>query len=186
MDIIYNTAALNEQELVEACSKGERWAQKIIYETYFEELMPVCNRYSSSPSEAMDMLHEGFIKIFRNFNKYKPSSALGAWMRRIMINSCIDYYRKEYRRRTSDIETTFHLSSNDVDAVSQCTEKEILAAIQKLSPTYRTIFNLFAIEGYSHNEISELLGITPSTSRSNLVKARQKLKVMLANLNKQG
>jgi len=100
-----------------------------------------------------------------------------------MVNSAIDYYRKSIRRRTEDIETAFDISSNDADAISQCSEKEILAAVQQLSPAYRAVFNLYIIEGYSHREIAEQLGITESTSRSNLVKARTKLKEILIQLN---
>ena len=95
-------------------------------------------------------------------------------------NASIDYYRKSIRRRTEDIEQAFHVSSTDADVVSQCTEKEILAAVQLLSPAYRTVFNLYVIEGYSHKEIAGQLDITESTSRSNLVKARIKLKDLLA------
>ena len=88
--------------------------------------------------------------------------------------------RKSIRRRTEDIEQAFDVSSNEVDAISQCSEKEILAAIQTLSPAYRSVFNLYVIEGFAHKEIAEQLGITESTSRSNLVKARAKLKEILA------
>jgi len=179
MDAALSHAIVDETELVHACARGERWAQKALYESYFHQLLPICNRYAGNSSEAMDMLHEGFIKIFKNISRYQPNTSLGAWMRRLTINTCIDTYRKEVRRRTDDIDNSFDLSTNEADAVSQCTEREILAAVQKLSPVYRTIFNLYAIEGFSHREIGEQLGITESTSRSNLVKARQKLKVAL-------
>jgi RNA polymerase sigma-70 factor (ECF subfamily) len=100
-------------------------------------------------------------------------------MRRIMVNNCIDNYRKMSRRRTEDLEQAYQLHSEAADAISQFTEKEILAAIQRLPIAYRTIFNLYVIEGFSHREISEQLNITESTSRSNLVKARTKLKYYL-------
>ena len=130
--------------------------------------------------DALDILHEGFIKVFRNIGKYQPGTSLSAWIRRIMVNTAIDYYRKSVRRRTEDIEQAFQVHSGDPDAVSQCTEKEILAAVQELSPAYRAVFNLYVIEGYSHKEIADALHITESTSRSNLVKARTKLKEALA------
>ncbi len=97
-----------------------------------------------------------------------------------MINTSIDFYRKSIRRRTEDLENAYHVNDNEADAVSMCTEKEILIAVQSLSPAYRAVFNLYVIEGYSHREIAESLGITESTSRSNLVKARLKLKTILA------
>ena len=96
-----------------------------------------------------------------------------------MVNTAIDFYRKSIRRRTEDIDQASNLDSSEPDAISQCTEKEILAAIQTLSPAYRAVFNLYVIEGFSHKEIAQKLEITESTSRSNLVKARLKLKVLL-------
>ena len=181
MEAVLNPALVDETALVTACARGERWAQKTLYEHYFHQLLPVCRRYASNSTEAMDLLHEGFIKIFKNIGKYQPGTSLGAWMRRLTVNACIDTYRKEVRRRTDDIDASFDLSTDEADAVSQCSEQEILAAVQQLTPVYRTIFNLYAIEGYSHKEIGERLNITESTSRSNLVKARQKLKAALTH-----
>ena len=100
-----------------------------------------------------------------------------------MVNTAIDYYRKTIRRRTEDIEEAYDLSNDEADAISQCSEQEILAAIQELSPAYRAVFNLYVIEGYSHREIAQALDITESTSRSNLVKARMKLREMLGARN---
>ena len=97
-----------------------------------------------------------------------------------MVNTAIDYYRKMVRRRTDDIESAYHLSTSDADALSQLSEQEILESIQELSPAYRAVFNLYIIEGYSHKEIADLLEITESTSRSNLVKARLKLQAKLS------
>ncbi len=179
MDIALGGTYYDETEVVTACGRGERWAQKVLYEAHFNTLLPVCGRYASNSSEAMDLLHEAFIKIFKNIGRYEPNTSLGGWMRRLTVNTCIDTYRKEVRRRTEDIDATFDLSTDEADAVSKCSEREILAAIQQLSPVYRTIFNLYAIEGFSHREIGEQLGITESTSRSNLVKARQRLKALL-------
>jgi RNA polymerase sigma-70 factor (ECF subfamily) len=169
----------NESDLIEACIKQERWAQKLLYEEHYGSLMSVCLRYASNEEDALDMLHEGFIKIFLHLEKYQLDTSLGAWMRRIMVNNCIDHYRKMARRRTEDLEQAYQLQSTDADAISQYTEKEILIAVQKLPSAYRTIFNLYVIEGFSHREISEQLHITESTSRSNLVKARAKLKFYL-------
>ena len=102
-----------------------------------------------------------------------------AWIHRIMVNTSIDFYRKNMRRRTEDLENAYSVSIGGADALSQCTEKEILKAVQSLSPAYRTVFNLYVIEGFSHKEVADKLDITESTSRSNLVKARLKLKEIL-------
>ncbi len=168
-----------EQDFISACIRRERWAQKVLYEKHYPKMMGVCLRYAGNQDEALDILHEGFIKVFKNLGKYEPGTSLNSWIRRIMVNTAIDYYRKMVRRRTEDIETAYGVSSSGADALSQLSEQEILEAIQELSPAYRAVFNLYIIEGYSHKEIANLLGITESTSRSNLVKARLKLQAKL-------
>ncbi|MEM9888406.1 MAG: RNA polymerase sigma factor [Bacteroidota bacterium] len=169
----------HERDLIAACRQKERWAQQELYETYYGKMMGVCMRYADSEDEALDLLHEGFMKVFRHIGKYQSGTSINAWMRRIMVNTCIDAYRKKVRRRTEDIEEAYSLSSDAADAISQCSEREILEAIQQLSSAYRTVFNLYIIEGYSHKEIANKLDISESTSRSNLVKARTKLKSLL-------
>ncbi|RMG81471.1 MAG: sigma-70 family RNA polymerase sigma factor [Bacteroidetes bacterium] len=168
-----------EHDLIRACIRKERWAQRMLYEAHYSKMMGVCLRYSNNSEDALDILHEGFIKVFKNLAKYEPGTSLSAWIRRIMVNTAIDFYRKNIRRRTEDLDQAYQVSSSNPDAVSQLTEKEILAAVQELSPAYRAVFNLYVIDGYSHREIGEMLGITESTSRSNLVKARLKLKEVL-------
>ena len=168
-----------ESDLIEACIRKERWAQRVLYEEHYGKMMGVCLRYANNSDDALDILHEGFIKVFKHIAKYQPGTSLTAWIRRIMVNTAIDYYRKNIRRRTEDLEQAYDVESPQADAISQCTEKEIVAAVQELSPAYRTVFNLYVIEGYSHKEIAELLDITESTSRSNLVKARLKLQAAL-------
>jgi len=170
-----------EQDFIKACVRRETWAQQLLYEEYYGPMMALCMRYAGSNDDALDILHEGFIKVFRNIGNYQPDTSLNAWIKRIMVNTAIDFYRKSIRRRTEDIESAFDLSDGEADAVSQCSEKEILEAIQQLTPVYRTVFNLYVLEGFSHREIGNLLSITESTSRSNLVKARLKLKDLLTN-----
>lgn len=172
-----------EDDLIRACIRKERWAQQALYEEYYPKMMGICLRYSNNEEDALDILHEGFIKIFRNISKYQSGTSLTAWIRRIMVNTAIDFYRRNIRRRTEDIDQATHLSSDETDAISQCGQKEILEAVQQLTPAYRTVFNLYVIEGYSHKEIADLLGTTESTSRSNLVKARLKLKEILTSRN---
>ncbi|MDX1685700.1 MAG: sigma-70 family RNA polymerase sigma factor [Saprospiraceae bacterium] len=182
------TIAIKEQEqdFIQACVRKERWAQKKLYEDNYGIMMSICLRYSKDNDEAMDILHEGFIKIFKNIKKYKPGTSLSAWMRRIMVNTSIDYYRKMVRRRTEDISEAYDLSSDNPDALSLMSSKEILKGVQTLTPAYRLVFNMYVIEGYSHREIAEQLDITESTSRSNLVKARMKLRTYIKQRNEQG
>ncbi len=172
----------SEKDFIQACIAREKWALKVLYEEYYGSLLAVCMRYSNNSDEAVDILHEGFIKIFKNIGKYQVGTSLGAWMRRIMVNTAIDYYRKRSRRRTEDVDEAYDISSAEPDAIQRLSEQEILKAIQELSPAYRLVFNLYVIEGYSHKEIAEMLDITESTSRSNLVKARLKLQEKLKNL----
>jgi RNA polymerase sigma factor (sigma-70 family) len=128
----------------------------------------------------LDILHDGFIKVFKNIDKYQVGTSLNAWIKRVMVNTSIDYYRKETRRRSVDIEDAKSLASDNPDALSDISAEEIIHLLQHLSPAYRSVFNLYVIEGYSHKELAEMLNITESTSRSNLVKARTKLKELLA------
>lgn len=168
-----------ERDLISACIRREEWAIRKVYEDHYSLMMSICLRFAANESDAMDLLHDGYIKVINNFEKYVPNTSFPTWLHRLIVNNCIDHFRKMSRRRTEDIEQIYHTAIIDPDAVSKCTEKEILNAIQKLSPTYRTVFVLAAIEGYSHKEIATELGITESTSRSNLVKARLRLQELL-------
>ncbi len=172
-------ANFGEEDVICACKRQERWAQQLLYEEYYSKLMVVCLRYANNEHDALDILHESFIKIFQHIDRYQIGTSLLSWMRRIIVNTAIDFYRKRMRRRTEELAQAAHISQEEIDAISHCSEQEILLAVQQLSPTYRTIFNLFVVEGYSHKEIADLLDITESTSRSNLVKARMKLKALL-------
>lgn len=165
-----------EQDYILACVNEESWAQRKIYEDHYSMMLPVCLRYAIDENEAMDILHEGFIKVFRHISKYTPGTSITAWIRRIMVNTAIDYYRKQSKRRTSNLDTVYHMTDDQPDVISEMSAAEILKALQNLSPSYRTVFNLYIVEGFSHREIANKLGITESTSRSNLVKARGKLR----------
>jgi len=178
MDIAINLHN-QEQNLIIACIKQERWAQKKLYEDHYNKMIGVCMRYANNREDAKDILHEGFIKVYKNLKKYKPGTSLNAWIKRIMVNTAIDYYRKMKRRRTQDIDDAKDVKNLDPDVLSEMAAEEILLALQELTPAYRSVFNLYIIEGFSHREISEQLGISESTSRSNLVKARTKLKNLL-------
>lgn len=174
----------NEAKLIDGCLAEERWAQKEMYEKHYGKMMGICLRYSNNSEDAKDILNEGFIKVFRYLHRYKIGTSLEGWIRRIMINTSIDFYRKAIRHRTEDIEYAANTTATGEDAISNYSAKEILSVIQTLPPSYRAVFNLYAIEGYSHREVATQLGISESTSRSNLVKARAKLKILLTRLYK--
>ncbi|MEO1627947.1 MAG: RNA polymerase sigma factor, partial [Bacteroidota bacterium] len=96
-----------ERDFITACIRKERWAQKLLYENHYSKMMGVCLRYSDNREDALDILHEGFIKVFRNIAKYQPGTSLNAWIRRIMVNTAIDFYRKNIRRRTEDLDQAY-------------------------------------------------------------------------------
>jgi len=180
MELVIQTLA-DEAAFIHACIDKEPWALKKIYEDHYGVMHPTCLRYANNQEDALDILHDGFIKVFKNVDKYQVGTSLNAWIKRIMVNTAIDYYRKETRRRTTDLDTVCTLFCDEPDILSNMTAGELLDALQKLSPAYRSVFNLYIIEGYSHKELADILEITESTSRSNLVKARNKLKEILAN-----
>lgn len=166
-------------DYLSACMQKERWAQECLYKDFYPIMMPLCQRYATNKEDALDIMHEGFIKVFKHIGKYQMGTSLNAWIKRIMINTAIDFYRKSVRRRTEDLDKAYSVSSSDPNAINFLSAEEIIVCLQDLSPSYRAIFNLYIMEGYSHKEIAEQLKISESTSRSNLVKARGKLKALL-------
>lgn len=168
-----------EDDIVHGCLNGGRKYQKLLYEKYYGSMMAVCLRYTHDREEARDVLHEGFMKVFTNLHKYSKGTNLGAWIRRIMINTAIDHYRKN-AKRPNLVEINQAIHEVDVhDVVSDLSAEEILLMVQRLSPAYRMVFNLYVIEGYSHKEVGIMLGISEGTSKSNLAKARAKLQNMI-------
>jgi len=178
MDLAINIEN-QERLLIGAVIRQEDWAQRKLYETYYGRMMAVSLRYANNPQDALDILQDGFVKVFKNIGKYKQGTSLYGWIHRIIVNTCIDYYRKEQRRQTQDLEEAKPQISYNASALSNLRKEEILLAMSELTVAYRTVFNLFVIEGYSHKEIGDLLNIAESTSRSNLLKARTQLKEIL-------
>jgi len=174
----------SEEDFVVAILNEKRWAQKKLYEEYYDVLMGICLRYASTYIEAEDVLHESFIKIYKNIDKYKPGTSLKGWMSRIVVNTSIDHYRKRSKRKTVGLDNVFHLKTNAPSVLETLSVEEIIGAMHQLSSMYRTIFNMFVVEGYPHKIIAKKLNISESTSRSNLVKARKKLKEILLSKDK--
>ncbi len=168
------------KDLVKGCQRGEQLAQKKVYEKYFGLLLAICLRYANEREEAKDILQASFVKIFNNIKAFKDTGSLEGWMKTIVINTAIDRYRKKVNQPMAvDIDKADE-PSIPAEAYQNLDQKTLLSAIQQLPEGYRTIFNLYVIEGYSHKEIAEQFGINEGTSKSQLAKARGILKEKLS------
>lgn len=157
---------------IKDCKRNRPDAQKRLYEHFSGKMFGVCLQYSKDYTEAEDILQDGFIKVFTKIDQFDFKGSFEGWVRRIMVNCALERYRKHnLLYSVSEIrEYDTKLACDDV--MSEITSKELLALIQELSPQYKMVFNLYAIEGYSHQEIGDMLGISEGTSKSNLSRAR--------------
>lgn len=169
--------------LLDGCLKKDRQSQKLLYQQFYGYALSICLRYTSSRSEALEVLNEGFLKVFTKLSLYDRDKSLKGWIRRIMINSSIDYYRQNYKftSNSDNLENALEVSDQET-TISKMTYEEIIAEVQELSPAYRTVFNLYVIDGFKHEEIAEKLEITVGTSKSNLSRARMILQKRLAKI----
>ncbi len=169
------------------CRNNERSSQKELYQLLKGYAMKICYRYQSHPEQVEEVVSEGFTKLFKNIHQFDEnrhadiSIALKGWFKRILINTCIDYYRKNasYINGQTLSEETERIADHSENGLDILSYKEIIEAIRELSPAYRTVFNLFVIEGLTHEEIGERLGISIGASKSNLSKARENLRKIL-------
>ena len=184
---------LSAEELtyhIEACALNNRGSQKILYSSFYGYAMAICDRYANKQEDAVEILNDGFLKIFREIHHYSPAyadvvSSFKGWLRKIMVYTAIDHFRKNHKHRmvTQLDNVVYQVENVSEDAIDHLSYEEIIRAIQDLSPGYRTVFNLFIIEGLSHEEISYKLGISIGTSKSNLSKARKQLQKILFKQN---
>ncbi|TND10313.1 MAG: RNA polymerase sigma-70 factor, ECF subfamily [Bacteroidetes bacterium] len=170
-----------ESELVKECLKGKQDSQKRLYEHFAHKMLGVCYRYAHSREEAEDFLQESFITVFRKLHQWKGEGELGAWIRRIVVNTSLNCIKSRHFF-TRDINTIpiDHIPDNDTVLQDQTNDKELVEFIHQLPTGCKTVFNLYAIEGYSHDEIGKMLGIKASTSRSQFMKARKMLMLKLS------
>ena len=146
--------------------------------------MGICRRYARDPDEASDILSESFLKIFSHIEKYDVSRPFKSWISKIITNTAIDYHRATLKFLQQEDVNEHEDLGDEASVYGKLAYDELLALVRSLSPAYQTVFNLYAIDGYSHNEIAELLGITVNTSKSNLHKARKRLQELLNNIAK--
>jgi RNA polymerase sigma factor (sigma-70 family) len=172
------------------CALNKRGSQKIIYNSFYGYAMAICDRYTSNEEDAIEILNDGFLKIFREIHHYSPAysdvvSSFKGWLRKIMVYTAIDHFRKYHKHKmVMDLDqVVMQVPSAGETAVDKLSYEEIIRGIQELSPAYRAVLNLFIIEGLSHDEIAEKLGISTGTSKSNLSKARRQLQKILFKQN---
>ena len=158
-------------------------AQKELYDTYSRKMMGVCLRYVSDRETARDILQDGFVKVFTNIDSFMGMGSFEGWMRKIFVNCALEYLRKsDVLRDAIDLEHTSELSANSHSAIAELSARELMNLVQDLPAGFRTIFNLYAVEGFSHKEISDMLDITESTSRSQYTRAKQLLQRKIKEL----
>jgi len=174
-----------EEELVRACVAGNTAAQKKLFDRYSRVMMGICLRYASSSEEAQDLAQDGWIKVFERLQSFRFEGSLEGWIKRIMVNTSLDFLRRNKQMMQSLDESSESHSAlqTDAEAFSRMSAKELMAVVQQLPAGYRTVFNLYAIEGYSHKEIAALLHIAESTSKSQYIRAKACLQRMLITEN---
>ena len=171
---------MDEKQLIEGCINKDRKAQKALYDKYSKRMMAVCLRYVKNTDDAQDLLQEGFIKLFTNIHKYMGEGLFDGWVRKIFVNCALERLRyQDVLKNADDITETDYADLPDESTVSQLSAEEIMAYVRMLPDGFRTVFNMFAIEGYSHKEIGQKLHIAESTSRSQYVRARKMLQKMI-------
>ena len=185
---------LSSEELtlnIRGCAQNERESQKKIYNSFFGYAMAICDCYVSNEADAVEILNDGFLKIFKEIHRFTPSysnemNSFKGWLRKIMVCTAIDHFRKNVKHKVVGELNISSLNTYvaEESALEKISYDEIIRSIQNLSPAYRTVLNLFIIEGFSHEEISVQLGIAVGTSKSNLAKARKQLQKILFTQNK--
>jgi len=171
---------------IRACASNDRLSQKKIYVSFYGYAKTICDQYASNHEDTVEILNDGFLKIFKEMHRFKPAysnttNSFKGWLRKIMIYTAIDHFRKSHKQRlTGNIENEMlHLPVVGEDVFGQISYEEVRKAIQQLTPSYRLTFNLFVIEGYTHEEISKQLGISVGASKSNLARSRKQMQKLL-------
>ena len=176
-----DVTTLNEQNIIALCKNGNRFAQKVLFESLSPKMFSVCLRYMGDRESAEDVLQEGFMTLFSKLDSFSGDGSFEGWARKIFVNTALMTLRRnDVMKQTEDIETAWGLSSES-SPVQNVSYQELLKIISELPAGFRTVFNMYVIEGYSHKEIGEALGITEATSRSQLQRARVILQGKIKN-----
>ncbi|HRP51903.1 MAG TPA: sigma-70 family RNA polymerase sigma factor [Fluviicola sp.] len=178
-------SAMDDFTLVTECSKGSLKAQRALFDKFAPKMLAICNRYVKNNDEAEDVLQDGFVKVFQKIPEFKMEGSLEGWVKRIMINTALDAIRKNKKRlfdmSVDDVQHKVSFTDNQFDNMQV---EQLMKLVQAMPDGYRLVFNMFAIEGYSHKEIAETLGITENTSKSQYLRARTYLRTQLELLER--
>ncbi|MCD7977259.1 MAG: sigma-70 family RNA polymerase sigma factor [Tannerellaceae bacterium] len=178
---------MEEHLLIIGCKRAESWARKKLYERYAPVMLSVCMRYVHDRETARDLLQDGFIKVFTKVDTYTGQGSFEGWIRRIFVTTALEYLRaKDAVRMSVSLEDYQETDGNwNVNVLDKLSADELMECIGRLPKGYRTVFNLFAIEGYSHQEIADMLGINVVTSRTQFIRARNLLQKSVQSLLEQ-
>lgn len=174
-------------DIIEGCKNGQPPALEAFYERFYGYAMTVCMAYSNDPEDAKEILNDGFMKVFKNLKNLKSMEALLPWLRQIMVNTALDYFRRNQNRKTTERLDNHVIDEpylNDEGVLAKMSAEEILSLLQALPPAPRMVFGLYVLEGYSHQEIAQQLGIGESTSRAYLSEANKQLRRALTQNQK--
>lgn len=172
-----NTRSTDEEQLIAGCKEGKPWAQKAIYELYASAMLSVCFRYVNDRETARDLLQDGFIKLFTKIDSYSGIGAFAGWVRRIFVTTTLEYLRQTNALKLSSSIDEYEHNIEDIDVliIDKISADDLMKCVRELPNGYRTVFNLYAIEGYSHQEIANILSISENTSRTQFMRARKLL-----------
>jgi RNA polymerase sigma-70 factor (ECF subfamily) len=174
------TFTLTENCLIENCIRGDRKSQRDLYETYSAKMFAVCLRYAKNQMDAEDILQEGFVKLFSNLHRFRGEGSFDGWVRRIFVNTAIEHIRRKNLTANSG-EVMESIQDTHKSALDSLYEKDLIRNTNTLSDGYRTVFTMYAVDGYSHKQIAKELGITESTSKSQFSRAKAILRNMLTS-----
>ena len=175
---------MDEKVIIDACMRGESWARKRVYELYAPTMMTLCLRYVGDYETARDLLQDGFIKVFTKIDTYSNKGVFAGWIHRIFVTTSLEYLRKTDALKSAVDITDYdeQLKDVDVSVLDKLSADDLMECVKKLPSGYRAVFNLYAIEGYSHSEIAEALGISVATSKTQFLRARNALQKKVKQL----
>jgi len=179
----HNTANSDEQRLITGCKNGETWAQKQVYELYASAMFSLCMCYVNDREAARDVLQDGFIKIFTKIEDYKGIGSFAGWIRRVFVTTALELLRQNKRRFIPIDNLNLQVEDDNISVIEKISADDLMNCVCSLPSGYRTVFNLYALEGYSHAEIAKLLEISENTSRSQFMRARNLLQQKIKEIS---